>query len=293
MDASYPLYGALDMAPAAPLADLLADDGAVVDATLLSRLGLKVGDRFSLGAVSLVVRGVVTREPDRPTNFIRLGPRVLVSHAAIDRSGLIAFGSRLNERWLLRLPSTIAPSQARAALAGVIDDPSIRIAAYDEAQPGLKRFLDQLAIYLGLIGLVSLLVGGVGVAASVATFMRRRRPTIAVLKCLGTDARTLFATYVVQTGLVGLAGSVAGAAPRRRAASAARRADAGTAALRDRRSRGSADDRARHHDGRRHHVAVRALVAAAHPRGAPGRGPATGDHARPAPWTSRSKRSCR
>jgi putative ABC transport system permease protein len=58
---------------------------------------------------------------------------------------------------------------------------------------------------------VSLLVGGVGVAASVATFMRRRRAAIAVLRCLGADARTLLVTYVVQTELLGIAGSVLGA----------------------------------------------------------------------------------
>jgi putative ABC transport system permease protein len=211
VDGAYPLYGTVEMAPAGRLPDLLADAGAMVDPGLLSRLGLKPGDRFSLGAATLVVRGVITREPDRPARLMRLGPRVLVDHATLDRSGLITFGSRLRERWLLRLPPALAPAEARAALAAASDDPSIRVAAYDEAQPGLKRFLDQLGTYLGLVGLVSLLVGGVGVAASVATFMRRRRPTIAVLKCLGVDARTLLATYVIQTGLVGLAGSVVGA----------------------------------------------------------------------------------
>jgi putative ABC transport system permease protein len=135
-----------------------------------------------------------------------------VSHATLDATGLVAFGTRMRQRWLLRLPDTVAPSEARATLAAAIDDPAIRVASFDEAQPGLKRFLDQLGAYLGLVGLVSLLVGGVGVAASVATFMRRRRPTVAVLKCLGAPAPTLFVTYLLQTGLLGLAGSLAGVA---------------------------------------------------------------------------------
>ena len=211
VDAAYPLYGVVEIAPPGRLAELLAENGAVVEESLLARLGLQPGDRFMLGEAALVVRGVLRREPDRPASLVSLGPRVLVSQTSIDGSGLIAFGSRVRQRWLLRLPPSIAPSEARARLAAAIDDPSIRVAAFDEAQPGLKRFLDQLGIYLGLVGLVSLLVGGVGVAASVATFMRRRRPTIAVLKCLGADTRTLLATYVVQTELIGLAGSVAGA----------------------------------------------------------------------------------
>ena len=211
VDDAYPLYGIVETAPATRLPELLAHDGAVVDESLLTRLGLRPGDRFALGEAMLVVRGVIVREPDRPASLVNLGPRVFVSHATIDRSGLIAFGSRVRQRWLLRLPPSIEPSAARARLAAAIDDPSIRVAAFDEAQPGLKRFLDQLGTYLGLVGLVSLLVGGVGVAASVATFMRRRRPTIAVLKSLGADSRTLLITYLVQTELIGLAGSVVGA----------------------------------------------------------------------------------
>jgi putative ABC transport system permease protein len=210
VDGAYPLYGAVETEPAGWLSDLLAGDGAVVEEPLLSRLGLKRGDRFALGEASLIVRGVLRREPDRPASLVSLGPRVLVSPATLDGSGLVAFGSRVRQRWLIRLPASIPPAAARATLAAAIEDPSIRVAAYDEAQPGLKRFLDQLGTYLGLVGLVSLLVGGVGVAASVTTFMRRRRLTIAVLKCLGADSRTLLVTYVIQTELIGLAGSVLG-----------------------------------------------------------------------------------
>ena len=86
------------------------------------------------------------------------------------------------------------------------------MAAYDEAQPGLRRFFAQLTTYLGLVGLASLLVGGIGVAASVSAFVARQMPTIATLKALGTESRTLVAAYLIQTQAVALAGGVAGAA---------------------------------------------------------------------------------
>ena len=211
VNAAYPLYGAMKTAPAAALSDLIANDGAVVEESLLARLGIAPGDRLAIGEAHVVIRAVLTFEPDRPNALVSLGPRIFVSHATLDRSGLIGVGSRVRERWLLRLPASIAPATARARLAAAIDDPSVRVAVYDEAQPALKSFLRQLGTYLGLVGLVSLLVGGVGVAASVATFMRRRRASVAVLRCLGADARTLILTYVVQTELLGLAGSVLGA----------------------------------------------------------------------------------
>src|SRR5258708_6007299 len=91
-----------------------------------------------------------------------------------------------------RVPAGPAPPAA----------PGVRIAAYDEAQPGLRRFFTQLTSYLGLVGLASLLVGGIGVAASVSAFIARQVPTIAALKALGAETRTLIATYVIQTQIV-------------------------------------------------------------------------------------------
>ena len=211
VDGDYPLYGRLETDPVLPLAQLLRDDGALVEASLLARLGLRPGDRVALGDVTLVVRGLIVAEPDRPATLVNLGPRVLISSETLARPGLVAVGSRVRPRILGRLPARVSPAEAREQLAAAVDDPSIRVSAYDEGQAGLRRFLQQLGTYLGLVGLVSLLVGGVGVAASVATFMRRRRPTIAALKCLGADQRTLLATYVIQTQALGLAGSVIGA----------------------------------------------------------------------------------
>src|SRR5439155_1185864 len=114
-------------------------------------------------------------------------------------------------RVLVRLPAPLAARDAREAMARRIADPGVRVASYDEAQPGLRRFFSQLASYLGLVGLASLLVGGIGVASSVATFVRRQAPTIAILKALGADSRTVLATFLWQTLTVGAAASVAGA----------------------------------------------------------------------------------
>src|SRR5206468_3164055 len=55
------------------------------------------------------------------------------------------------------------------------------------------------------------LVGGVGIASSVTTFLRRQLATIVILKCLGAGSRVLLAAYLVQTQAVGALGSLVGA----------------------------------------------------------------------------------
>ena len=208
----YPIYGRLTTTPAAPLASLLDGDGAVVQRELLDRLGLAVGDQLLVGDATLTIRGIVEAEPDRTASLVTLGPRVFLSPAALERSHLVAFGSRVRYRVLIGLPAGTGAGDTRATLARDLVDPGVRVAAYDEAQPGLRRFFSQLTTYLGLVGLASLLVGGIGVAAAVSAFVARQLPTIAALKALGAETRTLVAAYVIQTQAIALAAGLAGAA---------------------------------------------------------------------------------
>lgn len=208
----YPLYGRAETTPSRPLSELLADGGALVEAPVLTRFGLAVGDRIAVGAALFTIRGVITREPDRAGGLLTLGPRVLIGDDALDATGLVQFGSRVRHRVLVRVPGDTPAERVRDDLARALDDPGIRIVAFDEAQSGLRRFFAQLTTYLGLVGLVSLLVGGIGVASAVRTFIRRKTQTIAILKCVGATSRTLFATYLVQALMLGLIGSVLGVA---------------------------------------------------------------------------------
>jgi putative ABC transport system permease protein len=102
--------------------------------------------------------------------------------------------------------------RVRDALARRLDDPSVRITAFDEAQPGLRRFFTQLTGYLGLVGLASLLIGGIGVAVAVAASVRRQLFSIAILKSLGAGSRILIVAVLVQTQAVSLLAGLVGAA---------------------------------------------------------------------------------
>ena len=209
---AYPLYGRVDTTPTGGLTDLLGDGDALAETPLLSRLGLRVGDRLAIGEATFTLRGVITREPDRAAGFLTLGPRVLVRDADLDATGLVQFGSRVRHRTLVRLPAGASAIAVRDDLARRLDDPGVRIVAFDEAQGSVRRFFAQLTTYLGLVGLVSLLVGGIGVASAVRTFLRRKTTTIAILKCVGATGRTLLAVYALQTLALGTLGSLLGAA---------------------------------------------------------------------------------
>ena len=211
VEAGYPFYGRLVTAPAAPLDTLIGERRALVQSALLTRLGLAGGDSLRIGELDFRIAGLVENEPDRAVGVFSLGPRVLIAAADLEATGLVRPGSRVRHRTLIRLPEGANAEAAREALVSRLDDPGLRVSTYRQAQPGLRRFWDQLTMYLGLTGLVALLVGGIGVGVSVQAFLRRRRATLAILKSLGTPWRWLLAAYLLQTGALGLAGSLVGA----------------------------------------------------------------------------------
>ena len=76
VDAAYPLTGAVVLQPAVPLADALAPvngvPGAVMDRVLVDRLGLKPGDKFTLGVQEFRLGAALLREPDSAAGgFVR------------------------------------------------------------------------------------------------------------------------------------------------------------------------------------------------------------------------------
>ncbi len=214
VDGEYPFYGVLDLRPKRPLSELIGPDTVVVGSELLSTLHLKQGDILRIGGAPFKIAGVVLSEPDRVSVSLTIGPRAFLAPSGLARTQLQGRGSRIGYKALLKLPpnfpaESIAAAKERleAALPG---NQFYRIETYKEAQPALRSSIDRVDRFLGLVALLSLFVGGIGVAQSVRAWLASRLDAIAVLKCLGMRPRELFPLYLGQTALLGLAGSLVG-----------------------------------------------------------------------------------
>ena len=226
IEPSYPFYGTLNTEPAHPVFRLIAPQadaclatgsvakthcyGAIVQDSLLIKMGLQVGDELKLGQAVLTITGTLKHEPDRVASAFSLGPRVMISQEALRSADLVKPGSRVRERYLLRVPSEVQPESLVNELRDRLAGDSAHISTFREAQPRLRRFLDQLTRYLGLVGLTALFVGGIGVASTVHAFVKDKLKTIAILKTLGADSGTVIRTYLIQALGLGLMGSLAG-----------------------------------------------------------------------------------
>lgn len=219
VDGAYPLYGTVTLDPARPLDQALARVdgvwGAVVDPALLERLDLAIGDFLRIGQLDYQLRAALDFEPDRGGGVFALGPRVLVALPSLAETGLVQPGSLIYSHYRLRLPAAGEagdPGAVSAALDAAFPDAGWRIRGLDEAAPGVQRFVKRMTLFLTLVGLSALLVGGVGVGNAVRAYLDGKVATIAVLKCLGAPTALVTRTYLLLVIALALAGIAVGLA---------------------------------------------------------------------------------
>jgi putative ABC transport system permease protein len=163
-----------------------------------------------IGGATFTVRGTITREPGRMPSGLTAGPRVLISPAGMKRAGLGDMGARIGFRSLFRTPDEASATALATALEAAVGTRAT-IESWSDAQPSAQRSIERTSSYLGLVALLSLVVGGVGVAQSTRAWMARRLDALAVQRTLGLTSGEFATVALVQTGLFAAAGSVAGA----------------------------------------------------------------------------------
>ncbi len=177
------------------------------------RLNVRTGDLLHIGGQDFRIAGVMVSEPDRMTGSLNVGPRVMISRAGLDRTGLITPGSRAAERYLFALPGQgRAGRRARRAPCSRPAFPEATIADYRETHPIITRGLDRSTTFLSLIGLIALVIGAMGVASAMHGHLQQKLDSIAVMKCMGARSAQVIRIYTAQTLMLGLGGGLIGVA---------------------------------------------------------------------------------
>lgn len=207
---AYPLYGTVETSPQMPMADILAQKngvyGAAIEDLLADRLGLSIGDTMRLNDLEVELRALVTGEPDKANLGFQLGPTVYLADQALAATGLVQYGSLIEYDYKIILPKNELSDlkKFRRDFKKAFDEDGWRVRDRSNAAPGLRRFIERMSLFLTLVGLTSLVVGGVGVGNAVKSYMDFKTKTIATLKILGATGGTIFKVYFAQVIIIGL-----------------------------------------------------------------------------------------
>jgi putative ABC transport system permease protein len=215
VDLIYPLYGKVVLEPDMTLAAALQKDaqgqyGAVAELALVQRLGLKVGDRVRVGEATLQLRAVITDEPDRGSQVFNLGPRLMIPGAAVPETKLVQPGSLVYHLYRAKMSPGISAKRWLSQLKEQFPDTPWRIRGVEDAATGVKNFIDRTRMFLNLVGLSALLIGGLGIGNAVRVYLESRAQSLAILKSLGATRGFVFTLHMLLIARMALIGTVLG-----------------------------------------------------------------------------------
>jgi putative ABC transport system permease protein len=206
----YPFYGELKTEPPGLWQTFRNSRQVLVDPAVLVQLDAALGDTLAIGHGHFVIAGTVERLPGDIGLRSMIGLRVYLPAPYLDETELLRFGSISYNQVHFKIDDREAVNQFVEARDSLFEANRVWTTTVDEYQEDLTEGLDRLASFLGLVGLVALLLGGVGVASGVHVFVSEKIDTAAVLRCLGARQRQTFAIYLLQAGLMGLSGAAFG-----------------------------------------------------------------------------------
>ena len=208
---AYPYYGAVETEPTGLWPTLARGGIALAEPAVLVALGIQPGDSLRIGNLWITLAGTTPTLPPELSFRSAIGPRVFIAGGDLQATGLIGFGSLVRHESFLAMPDEAAVRSFERTHRRLFRRSGVSSESATEQAEDMAEGLDFLGRFLGLVGLMALLLGGLGVASAVHVFVADRRSTVAVLRCLGARQRTTFAAYLLQAALLGLAGALAGA----------------------------------------------------------------------------------
>jgi putative ABC transport system permease protein len=212
IDEGYPYYGDVTTSPPGRWGAHLEPGRLLVDPAVLIQLGVEVGDSLVVGRERLEIAGTVDDLPTDVAYQTAIGPRIHLSAETLERSELLTVGSLARYEAFLRMPDMGQRMGFEEEYDGIFREVDVGFTLAEEQARSLSNGVRFLGRFLSLVGLGALLLGGVGVASAIHVYIREKRASIAVLRCIGAGQMTAFVAYLIQAAMLGLVGALGGVA---------------------------------------------------------------------------------
>ena len=209
VDAAWPLAGKIEWsAGRRPAGNEIAIGREVAE-----RLEVGVDDQLRVGRAAYRVSGIINKAPG--ASGFALAPPSVMDEAGLAASGLIQPGSISSTSYRIVLPDGVDTEATGKAFQRQFPEGGWRAITREESGSGTRRFIDRLGQMLLLVALSALAIGGLGMSSAAAAFAASRRPSIAILKLVGAERRTVDTMLLAEIGLIAslaiLVGLVVGA----------------------------------------------------------------------------------
>tara|TARA_R100001143_G_scaffold58746_1_gene56814 strand:- start:22909 stop:25461 length:2553 start_codon:yes stop_codon:yes gene_type:complete len=210
IDGPFPIYGTISTNPIDASARYQEEAFALVEQSAMTQFGASVGDSIRVGNLDLIIGGELISVPGEAAAFSLIGPRVYVSRALLEGSGLLDRGSRVSYKHYFEMSNPDEVEAIVDKLRPIAREHRVRIETVESEREDFQEIVDNLTKFLGLIGFIALLLGGLGVASAIYVYIKRKTAMVATLRCLGVTKEQVLATFSIQIAALGLVGAALG-----------------------------------------------------------------------------------
>lgn len=215
LEGGFPFYGQLQTDPpsAAQTFRTGTGAGALVDDNIMMQFDAQVGDSIKVGNAFFRIEGRLIKIPGETSLSSDVQPRIYLPMAHLDRTHLVQRGSRVEYEVFFKLETDSDSEALKKELRSAFDQGrnDIDIDTVEDRKEQLGRSLGNLYRFLNLGSFIALILGAVGVASAVHSYVAQKLDTVAILRSLGASSNQTFAIYLLQAGAMGLCGSLGGA----------------------------------------------------------------------------------
>ena len=211
IEGEYPLYGNLNTAPLVKADVLQKGDIALVDKSIFDQYNLKVGDPVKIGELEYQVEAALNAIPGQAGISSAIAPTIYIPKARVAETGLLKTGSRVEYNYYFKFSEdSIIPDSIASQHKLLFEAANYRSTTVKQRQRQLGRAYGNLNMFLNLVGFIALLLGCLGVASAVHIYLKEKRSTVAILRCLGASGRSAFYIFLIQILFMGMLGSLVG-----------------------------------------------------------------------------------
>lgn len=211
VDSSYPLLGEVRLEVADGATEMGRSPAANeiwLEPGLALRLGAQLGDLIELGDQELKFSALILETPDQSEGFASFSPRALVHLDSLEASALL--GNLSRARWSLGITGRAdSIQQVRDQLPDHLAGHQ-RLRDMEEDRPAIAAALEEGQRYLGLAGLIAILLASLAVALASQRQAKRQAKEVALLRCLGQSRARVRNLFLLQLFWLGIAGGVLG-----------------------------------------------------------------------------------
>lgn len=179
-----------------------------VSAEVAHQFKIGKGDHLKIGQIDFEVDDIVKSDTTSSMRGFSLAPKVYIGRDFLQQTGLVSYGTVAWRSRFFNLKEGLDQQELKKQLEQLITDPAIKVKTPENSSEQLSRIIQNLSDFLGLIGVVALLMSTVGISYLFQSYVFDRLKQLGILKSLGVTREKILGSMILVITIVGVLASL-------------------------------------------------------------------------------------